>query len=397
MPSEQAPNLSVPGGKKTLFSLNPNLRFKSSRLQKPRTQTNSMIPQKKILLSLIAAICCGSASAQETVLVSANSSAWKYNFNNTNLGTTWRTVAYNDSTWLTGTAPIGYGDSPLGTTISPTPNPKPTAAYFRHTFTLTSLQASTLNSLGAEMRRDDGAVIYLNNVELFRTNMPGGAISFSTLASSAIGGGQESAYNNFDGLTSNLVAGVNVLAVELHQSATTSSDAHMDIKLLGYNVAPSFGVVGANRSIKFEEATYYSGDGVVDFIRAPGEGFVDYEWSSNELSGSGIFGAFQFAPASGDELASSEWSAWFVNCETKSENIDLRNFTNVKAFFQARSFTDPGVTFSASDALRLGVTTSNDGAAFSTKLYAANLTGASGEESNSSDGQYRIQLEHPWL
>ena len=42
--------------------------------------------------------------------------------------------------------------------------------------------------------RDDGAVVYLNGSEVFRTNMPTGAISYSTLASTTVVGADESAF-----------------------------------------------------------------------------------------------------------------------------------------------------------------------------------------------------------
>ena len=36
--------------------------------------------------------------------------------------------------------------------------------------------------------RDDGAVVYLNGTEVFRSNMPTGTITYTTLASTTVGG-----------------------------------------------------------------------------------------------------------------------------------------------------------------------------------------------------------------
>jgi hypothetical protein len=83
--------------------------------------------------------------------------------------------------------------------------------------------------------RDDGAVVYLNEVEVFRSNMPtNGPITFATLASSNVGGGDETT-NYFSTLVNPglLRVGTNLLAVEIHQSGPTSSDISFELELLG--------------------------------------------------------------------------------------------------------------------------------------------------------------------
>ncbi len=66
--------------------------------------------------------------------------------------------------------------------------------------------------------------------------MPGGAINASTKASSAVGGAAESVFLEFPFGSSSLVPGINVLAVEIHQSGATSSDVSFDASL---QVAPA--------------------------------------------------------------------------------------------------------------------------------------------------------------
>jgi hypothetical protein len=80
--------------------------------------------------------------------------------------------------------------------------------------------------------RDDGAVVYLNGTEVFRTNMPTGTIAYTTLASTAIGGTDESAFQSASISPSLLVNGSNVLAVEMHQANGTSSDISFDAELI---------------------------------------------------------------------------------------------------------------------------------------------------------------------
>jgi hypothetical protein len=101
--------------------------------------------------------------------------------------------------------------------------------YLRTTFTVPSLPTSATLSLLA----DDGAVVYLNGTELVRDNLPAGAIGYGTLASSNRSGDAENAYRAFTVPVSRLVAGVNTIAVELHQDAVNSSDLGFDARLSG--------------------------------------------------------------------------------------------------------------------------------------------------------------------
>ena len=87
--------------------------------------------------------------------------------------------------------------------------------------------------VGNTLRRDDGAVVYLNGTEVFRTNMPGGTISHTTLAPVAVGGADESAWYSVAVSPARLVTGTNVIAVEVHQSSATSSDLSFDLELTG--------------------------------------------------------------------------------------------------------------------------------------------------------------------
>ena len=72
---------------------------------------------------------------------------------------------------------------------------------------------------------DDGAVFYLNGVEIQRVGMPAGTISYATPASRSVGDATTPDTFIVSGpLLTNLVVGTNVLAVEVHQVNATSSD-----------------------------------------------------------------------------------------------------------------------------------------------------------------------------
>src|SRR5262249_37711490 len=80
---------------------------------------------------------------------------------------------------------------------------------------------------------DDGAVVYLNGTEVYRNNMPSGTIAYNTLASTAIGGADESTWYAATLSPSLLQSGSNTIAVELHQADVTSSDISFDFQLTG--------------------------------------------------------------------------------------------------------------------------------------------------------------------
>ena len=81
------------------------------------------------------------------------------------------------------------------------------------------------------MRRDDGAVVYLNGSEVFRNNMPAGTVLYNTLAVDAVGGTNEDLFLTADIDPARLRTGENVVAVELHQANGSSSDTVFDLGL----------------------------------------------------------------------------------------------------------------------------------------------------------------------
>lgn len=154
---------------------------------------------------------------------------WKYHDLGSNLGTTWKDYYFTDSAWSQGAAPLGYGDT-VATTVGfgSSATAKYITTYFRRTFTA----SHGYSSMQISLRRDDGAVVYLNGTEVARSNMPTGTITSSTLASVAIAGADETTYLSIP-ITGQLYNGANVIAVEIHQSAASSSDIVFDLSLQG--------------------------------------------------------------------------------------------------------------------------------------------------------------------
>ncbi|MEX1104673.1 MAG: alkaline phosphatase PhoX, partial [Ilumatobacteraceae bacterium] len=167
------------------------------------------------------------AVAQPTVVTDtlvAAGSIWRYHDEGLDLGSAWRAAGYDASAWKQGVGPLGYGD-PVATVINGGAlATKPITAYFRTSFT----GSSSHTNLSLRLRRDDGAVVYLNGVEVARSNMPAGIITASTLASSSINDGAETTIHVIP-VSASLVTGTNVLAVEVHQFQTASSDLTFDL------------------------------------------------------------------------------------------------------------------------------------------------------------------------
>ena len=104
-----------------------------------------------------------------------------------------------------------------------------TTYLFRNTFEISLEQLSETEWL-AEYLLDDGGVIYINGIEVFRTpSMPEGEISTTTLA----GLGDETGFST-GGLNLNgvLVEGTNSIAIEVHQNTLESSDVGFQVQLI---------------------------------------------------------------------------------------------------------------------------------------------------------------------
>ncbi|MCX6904597.1 MAG: hypothetical protein NTW03_14170, partial [Verrucomicrobia bacterium] len=179
----------------------------------------------------------------QTLLIPAGS-RWRYLDDGSNQGTAWRGTNFNDAPWLSGPAELGYGDDvdgrPERTVISFGTNSssKYITYYFRRSFNVANPSAFTNLLLG--VMRDDGAVAYLNGTEVFRNNMPSGTITYTTTALTNVNAGpDETTFYQTNFSPSLLRSGSNVMAVEIHQNAKTSSDLSFDLFLAGFTATPS--------------------------------------------------------------------------------------------------------------------------------------------------------------
>lgn len=169
--------------------------------------------------------------ASVTVPMIDAGSTWKYNDGGASPAADWATAAYDDSAWASGAAQLGYGDGDETTVVGFGPHDanKFITTYFRKNFTLADTVG--LGQPSARVLFDDGVAIYINGVEVYRNNLPAGALTSSTLALEAVA--SENVFVPFTIPKGILKPGDNIVAVEMHQSSPTSSDLSFDFALQG--------------------------------------------------------------------------------------------------------------------------------------------------------------------
>ncbi len=173
----------------------------------------------------------GGGTATNTLLPAG--SIWRYWDAGSLPASNWYEIAFDDGLWPYGPAELGSDTEGGEATIIDYDRGE--TCYFRTEFTVSGLAG--VDQLVAELQRDDGAVIYLNGAELFRDNMPDGDIEYGTRATNTVGGSDESAFFLHTLPATGLAAGVNVLAAELHQVNSTSSDVSFDLALKARSVS----------------------------------------------------------------------------------------------------------------------------------------------------------------
>jgi hypothetical protein len=191
-----------------------------------------VVPRPLVLAILaLLSFVAGARPAGAGQLV-APGSLWKYNDKGIDLGTAWRALDFADAAWMAGRGQLGYGDGDEATVLSYGGNVSsrfPTY-YFRHAFSVADPKA--FSALTLHFLRDDGCVIYVNGIEVARSNMPGGPIAYATLASAAVADAGETTWQQAPLDPALLRAGTNVVAVEVHQSGLASSDVSFDLELM---------------------------------------------------------------------------------------------------------------------------------------------------------------------
>ncbi len=151
---------------------------------------------------------------------------WSYLATNTDPGTGWRQPGFNASSWASGPSQLGWGGRGETTTI-------PTGTltqYFIHHVNVTD--PSSIPQLTLRLKRDDGAAVYLNGIEVLRNNLPTGPLSAATYSSTKVTAADGTTWYEFTVPGNLLVAGDNVIAAELHQDSKSDTRGVFDLELV---------------------------------------------------------------------------------------------------------------------------------------------------------------------
>jgi hypothetical protein len=197
----------------------------------------------KLLTAMLLCLTAQLAGAQVTLI--STGSVWKYLAIGPAPEPRWRTNDFDDSTWKSGAAPLGWGDGEENTVVfaGPDTSESPVTTYYRQSFVLTN--RLSIYTLTLRILSDDGVIIYINGTEAMRKNMPAGAAGLETFALSNVET-DEDRYVQYGVFSSVLVTGTNTVAAEIHQHQSGRHDCGFGFELIG-NIGYRFPEVAVTR------------------------------------------------------------------------------------------------------------------------------------------------------
>ena len=204
--------------------------------QRENPTTYRILKGKSATISPILPRWCGfvawelSTYVESTEEFVSNDSEWRYFHKNTAPKGNWKELEYDTTGWKTGHGMMGYDSSnkdrgyEYDTKISyeKGDSAKYITAYFRNEFMIDD--TTGLKTVIANVTYDDGVAIYVNGKELDRFNLPSKdsieTLSYSDTTLKYYDDQREEISIN----TSNLVKGKNIIAAEVHQINSATSD-----------------------------------------------------------------------------------------------------------------------------------------------------------------------------
>lgn len=147
----------------------------------------------------------------------------------------WKQAGFDESGWGRGAAPLGFDVNEPERTYRTRigqgleRGTVPMRSWFRREFAVA--EPSVIGALRINLRRDDGAVLYLNGVEMARDGMPDGPITPDTRALPDPERHQDRIHALRVPATL-LRQGINCLAAEVHQAKDDSTDLLFELELI---------------------------------------------------------------------------------------------------------------------------------------------------------------------
>ena len=237
----------------------------------------------------------------------ANTDTWKY-YDKGEAASNWNTNGYNDNTWASGQAPLGYKMTGVKTTVSygSDSNQKNPTTYFRKTVSLSSAPSKNDKFL-LNYQVDDGFIVYVNGKEAGRFNMPSGVIGFEDFSSSYAS--DTPLTGSLDLSPSLFNSGNNLIAVEIHNNSYTSSD-------------------------QFWAAELYTSVGTSS------EGFISTEPVMDLPTGSTVSLTATFTKLSEEELVAQSISPLRVNEVSAANSVYVNEWFKHNDWFELYNTTD---------------------------------------------------------
>lgn len=172
----------------------------------------------------------------------------------------WIFPDYDDREWLLGQAELGFGDNPVTTLDGGPLGEVQTVRHFRKSFQVDD--PSFIRNLYMRLKRNDGAIVYLNGTEIYRVNV---SDEGGRLADQDVTGLERDVFFLVGEIDPGLLnAGENVIAVEIYLVSPASEDMSFDLELYANAaetgvpptvaiVSPMFGaLVQVDRTIPIE-------------------------------------------------------------------------------------------------------------------------------------------------
>ena len=237
-------------------------------------------------------------------------SVWKYHESGS-APQGWPTTTFNDAAWPSGPGILGFGD--LNGQIPVTQvnaAPARIATYFRHAFDVANPRQ--YGDLTMQLLREDGAVIWLNGVEVHRSNMIAApaVISSSTPALTSVPPAEENAWFATVLDARHLRSGQNVIAAEVHNITTGSSDLGFDLSL-GAAADVPVSLIAAGATWKYRDT------GVAPPSNWASPAYSDTAWSSGPARLG--YGDTQATTIQGGPAASRYITSWFRHTFTVAD------------------------------------------------------------------------------
>jgi hypothetical protein len=174
-----------------------------------------------------------STGAPASDVIVAPGDSWAYWDQSAYPGDAWRLPSFPDTDWKRGLGRLGYGIGGESTVVNANNaagtqrNP---CVLFRKTFDIAN--PADYSVLHLFLQRDDGIAVHLNGTQIHAENLPANH-TLGSLALSEVTGTQQTLWRQYTIDASRLVAGRNLLAVEVHQASLTGTDLNFDLQLSG--------------------------------------------------------------------------------------------------------------------------------------------------------------------